>query len=80
VGDGGRTADLEQLPWAQTLSEPRRLASAAGSVLRHGGHYGAQSASIVTGGSPIQPEKGDRRFADPAFTDHLIDRRVMQAS
>jgi hypothetical protein len=33
----------------------------------------------ITGGSPIQPEKGDRRFADPTFTGHPIDYRVMQA-
>ena len=33
----------------------------------------------ITGGSPIQPEKGDRRFPDPAVTEHPIYYRVMQA-
>jgi Poly-beta-hydroxybutyrate polymerase (PhaC) N-terminus len=57
---------------------PQRLASAAIGTLRRGANYTSQLASIVTGGSPIGPDNGDRRFADPAFTDHPIYRRVMQ--
>jgi hypothetical protein len=79
VRDRSRTAVVEQLARAPALLDPERLASGAGSLLRHGVHYAGQLASIFTGGSPIQPEKGDRRFADPTFTDHPIDYRVMQA-
>jgi hypothetical protein len=71
--------EVAQLPWAPVLLNPRRLASAAIGTARHGTNYTRQLASIVTGGSPIQPAKGDRRFADPTFTDHPVYRRVMQA-
>ena len=78
--DATNTTPLtNQLPWAPVLLNPQRLASAAIGTLRHGANYTSRLASIVTGGSPIQPEKGDRRFTDPTFTDHPIYRRIMQA-
>jgi polyhydroxyalkanoate synthase subunit PhaC len=77
--DAVSSADTGQLPWAPVLLNPRRLASAAIGTARHGANYTRQLASVVTGGSPIQPAKGDRRFADPAFTDHPVYRRLMQA-
>jgi poly[(R)-3-hydroxyalkanoate] polymerase subunit PhaC len=66
-------------PWAARLLNPRRVSSVAVGAVRHGVSYTGQLASIVTGGSPLQPAKGDRRFADPTFTDHPVYRRVMQA-
>ena len=51
-----QTAPLEnQLPWAPVRLNPQRLASAAIGMVRHGANYTSQLASIVTGGSPIQP-------------------------
>jgi polyhydroxyalkanoate synthase len=67
------------LPWAAKLLNPRRLGAVAAGTLRHSVSYTSQLASIVTGGSPLQPAKGDRRFADPTFTDHPVYRRAMQA-
>jgi len=61
------------------LLDRRRVPTGAGTVVRHGLHYAGQLTSILTGGSPIQPSKGDRRFADPAFTDNPVYRRVMQS-
>ncbi len=55
-----------------------RLPSGAGSLARHGLRLAGEAASIVTGGSPIAPARGDRRFQDPAFTDHPVYRRLMQ--
>jgi polyhydroxyalkanoate synthase len=46
-----------------------RLPGAARSLARHGLHFAGETASVVTGGSPIAPARGDRRFKDPAFTD-----------
>jgi hypothetical protein len=78
--DNTNTTPLKnQLSWAPVLLNPQRLASAAIGTLRHGAYYTSELTSIVTGGSPIGPLKGDRRFADPAFTDHPIYRGVMQA-
>ena len=79
IDDTNTTRLRNQLPWAPVLLNPQRLAFAAIGAVRHGANYTNQLASIVTGGSPIGPKKGDRRFADPAFTDHPIYRRVMQA-
>jgi polyhydroxyalkanoate synthase len=79
VDDPQVALDQSQLPWALRLFNPRRLASAATGTARHGANYASQLASIISGGSPIQPEKGDRRFADPTFADHPVYRRIMQA-
>jgi polyhydroxyalkanoate synthase subunit PhaC len=79
IDDTNTTHLGDQLPWAPVLLNPQRLASATIGTLRRGANYTSQLASIVTGGSPIGPKQGDRRFADPAFTDHPVYRRVMQA-
>jgi hypothetical protein len=44
---------------------PQRLAFAALGTRRHGANYTSQLASIVTGGSPIGPTKGDRASLTP---------------
>lgn len=66
---------LGRLPGASML---RRVPGGTAMALRHGSHLTGQVASIVTGGSDIEPAKGDRRFRDPAFTDNPVYRRVMQ--
>jgi polyhydroxyalkanoate synthase subunit PhaC len=66
VRDRSRTAVVEQLARAPALLDPERLASGAGSLLRHGVYYAGQLASIslaarrfnpkkATGASPIPP-------------------------
>jgi hypothetical protein len=76
IDDTNTTRLRNQLPWAPVLLNPQRLAFAAIGAVRHGANYTSQLASIVTGGSPIGPKKGDWRFADLAFTDHPICRRT----
>ncbi|CAN5703089.1 class II poly(R)-hydroxyalkanoic acid synthase [soil metagenome] len=61
------------------LFDRRRLPGGARGLTRHGLHFLGQIASVVTGGSAIEATKGDRRFADPTFTDSPIYRRIMQA-
>ena len=51
---------------------PRRL-GVRGTDLLH------EYAHIATGGSGVAPEKGDRRFSDPAWTGNPVLRRLMQA-
>jgi polyhydroxyalkanoate synthase len=34
---------------------------------------------VALGQSPLQPAKGDRRFADPASTSNPLARRLMQS-
>ena len=38
----------------------------------------AELTRIITGASEIEPEKGDRRFTDPAWADNPFYRRLMQ--
>ena len=51
---------------------PRRLAVRGTDLLREYAH-------IATGQSAVEPEKGDRRFADPAWTGNPGLRRLVQA-
>jgi hypothetical protein len=67
IDDTNTTHLKDQLPWAPVLLNPQRLASAAIGALRGGANYASQLASIVTGGSPIGPKKGDRRFVCSVF-------------
>jgi hypothetical protein len=77
--DKSRTAVVEQLARAPALLDPERVTSGAGRLLRDGLSLRGPVGFPITCGSPIQPETGDRRFADPTLTDHPICHRVTQA-
>ena len=65
VGDG--------LGWIGRLAgRPRTVASDAYRV-------GREMAQILMGHSSLKPADGDRRFADPAWTDNPLYRRLLQA-
>ncbi len=51
---------------------PRRVAAEAGS-------FGAELARVAAGSSDTSPAKGDRRFAERAWQDNWLLRRVMQS-
>jgi polyhydroxyalkanoate synthase len=51
---------------------PRKLAGRGSDLLRD---YGR----IAIGASALRPVKGDRRFADPAWTDNPVLHRLLQA-
>jgi polyhydroxyalkanoate synthase subunit PhaC len=51
---------------------PRRAAAGAGS-------FGAELARVAAGSSETRPAKGDRRFAERAWQDNWLLRRVMQS-
>jgi polyhydroxyalkanoate synthase len=65
VGDG--------VGWVSKLAgRPRIVASGASRI-------GGELAQILMGRSSLRPADGDRRFADPAWTDNPIYRRLLQA-
>jgi polyhydroxyalkanoate synthase subunit PhaC len=49
------------------------------TVARATGQLGGELARIARGRSSVQPAKGDRRFADPAWTANPVFRRIKQS-
>ena len=56
---------------AGAARHPLRLAAAGVSL-------SGELASAATGAAKREPERGDRRFADPAWTENPIYRRLLQ--
>ena len=48
-------------------------------LIHRSGALAAEVAAAVAGRSTISPEKGDRRFTDPAWSSHPVYRRLSQA-
>ena len=69
--------------------EPTAPDSNAGALLRalartpalidRTGHLAAEVAAALAGTSTLDPVKGDKRFADPAWSSHPVYRRIGQA-
>jgi poly[(R)-3-hydroxyalkanoate] polymerase subunit PhaC len=74
--DGGAGRFLKPAAAVRTAAglarHPRGAARDAGSL-------GAELVRVATGRSELHPTKGDRRFADRAWQDSWLSRRVMQA-
>jgi polyhydroxyalkanoate synthase len=57
----------------------RALARQPAPVLKVAASTARELALVAAGRSKVAPAPGDRRFADPAFTEHPAFRRLMQA-
>ncbi len=55
------------------------LAARPGLLAGHVASLGAELARIITGGSQVAPDRRDRRFSDPAWSQNPLLRRTMQA-
>jgi polyhydroxyalkanoate synthase subunit PhaC len=66
-------------PDASTARFAAALARRPGVAARRAGGLLAELARIGAGTSALAPSKRDRRFADPAWTDNPLLRRVVQA-
>ena len=56
---------------AQAIRQPLHSA-------RHVAHFGLELKNVLLGQSELQPEGGDRRFADPAWSQNPLYRRYLQ--
>jgi polyhydroxyalkanoate synthase subunit PhaC len=56
-----------------------RLARRPGRPLRRAGALGVELARTIAGRSALRPATGDRRFADRAWEDNPLLRRLLQA-
>jgi class II poly(R)-hydroxyalkanoic acid synthase len=66
-------------PDGATLRLAVGLARRPQRVAGHAASLGAELARIARGRSQIAPERRDRRFADPAWTQNPLLKRAMQA-
>src|SRR5215831_5064607 len=72
VGIDARQLAADALQWAARLAvQPRRIGAEAAKT-------GLELGRVLAGRSDLGPPAGDRRFADPAWTDNPVYRRLMQ--
>jgi polyhydroxyalkanoate synthase len=76
--DAGRSPRQRFLPGAETVKLGAGLARRPGRVVRRLGRLGTELAKVAAGAAEIEAPRGDRRFADPAWTESWLFRRVMQ--
>jgi polyhydroxyalkanoate synthase len=74
---GGSTA-RRWLPGRGGIEVAARLAVRPDRVIRRGGGLAAELARVAVGRSEVAPEKGDRRFTDPAWQGNPLFRRLAQ--
>ena len=65
-------------PLAGTLADTAAVLGGLGALNRESLALAAEVARIVVGGSEITPDRKDWRFADPAWSQHPVYRRVAQ--
>jgi polyhydroxyalkanoate synthase subunit PhaC len=66
------------IPGEEAVKLLSSLARRPRTVARRGGALAAETAAIVRGASELKPPRGDRRFADPAWSDNWLFRRLAQ--
>src|SRR5919198_5903922 len=64
------------VPGFEAVRLASSLARRPRKVVRRAGSLGAELAQIARGASERKPPKGDRRFADPAWSDSWMFRRL----
>ncbi|WP_137818707.1 class II poly(R)-hydroxyalkanoic acid synthase [Pseudomonas sp. 2FG] len=57
---------------AQAIKQPIHSA-------KHVAHFGLELKNVLLGSSELQPEGGDRRFADPAWSQNPLYKRYLQS-
>ena len=66
------------VPAGSTLKLGVALARRPTRVAKRVGESAARLASVARGTDAVEPARGDRRFADPAWTDGRVFKRLMQ--
>ena len=66
------------VPGVETARFVGSLARRPGTVARRLGGLGTELAKVATGRSERTPPRGDRRFADPAWKENWLFRRLVQ--
>jgi polyhydroxyalkanoate synthase subunit PhaC len=67
------------VPGVAGVKAAAKLALRPGTVARRAVELGAELAKAGAGRSDLAPQRGDRRFKDPAWTDNPAFRRLAQS-
>ncbi|MCW2542637.1 MAG: Poly-beta-hydroxybutyrate polymerase domain protein [Frankiales bacterium] len=76
---GALGAGSRLLPITTTVAFGRALASRPRRVAARAGTLAAELGRVAVGASALVPERRDKRFADPAWTENPLLRRLVQA-
>jgi polyhydroxyalkanoate synthase subunit PhaC len=76
--DANRSTRERFVPGAETVKLGAKLARRPGRIVLPAGRLGAELARVAAGATEIEPPRGDRRFADPAWSESWLFRRLMQ--
>ncbi len=66
-------------PGGSVLRLAASLAARPAVLAGHAASLGAELARVIAGSSQLAPERRDRRFADPAWSQNPVLRRAVQA-
>jgi polyhydroxyalkanoate synthase subunit PhaC len=77
--DGALGALRRFRPDGSVLRLAASLAARPGLVAERAASLGAELARVAAGSSQVTPERRDRRFADPAWSQNPLLRRAVQA-
>jgi polyhydroxyalkanoate synthase len=66
------------LPARATVKTAAKLATRPDAVVSRGARLAAELAKVAAGRSELAPDKGDRRFRDPAWGSNPAFRRLLQ--
>jgi polyhydroxyalkanoate synthase len=77
--DASASARERFLPVGPTLRLAGAVARRPGRAVRQAGSLAGDLGRVVTGSAQIEPPRGDRRFADSAWAESWLFRRLMQA-
>src|SRR5216683_8142717 len=75
--DGGEAVGIPSLQ--EAVGGLATALSQGTTVAREAGRLGLELTRIAWGLSDVAPAKGDRRFADPAWTSNLVFRMIQQS-
>ncbi|HYB25047.1 MAG TPA: alpha/beta fold hydrolase [Solirubrobacteraceae bacterium] len=76
--EAGRSAVARFVPGLEAARLARALARRPGAVVRRGSLLATELAKIGLGRSDVTPERGDRRFGDPGWSENPAFRRLLQ--
>jgi polyhydroxyalkanoate synthase len=77
--EAGQSTLARFVPGLEAVRLAGGLARRPGTVVRRGSALAGELGKVALGRSERRPQRGDRRFADPGWSENPVFRRLMQA-